>query len=143
MKDTRGEIVDRSHSIPASQTILIVDDEPLMREVLTRVLARQEHLVITASSGEEALALCIENQPDLVLMDITLPGMDGYEATARLKRLPGMLGVPVVFLSGRAPAEDGGRSSAVGGSVYLSKPFKENQIRDVVNLVLASLSRAG
>jgi CheY-like chemotaxis protein len=134
--------VDRSHSIPTGRTILIVDDEQLMRDVLRRVLAKQDHLVLAAASGEEALELCVENKPDLVLMDIIMPGMDGYEATARLKRLPGLSEVPVVFLSGKAPAEDGGRSSAVGGTIFLSKPFNESQIRDVVNLVLNSLSRA-
>jgi twitching motility two-component system response regulator PilH len=133
--------MERNHSLASGRTILIVDDEPLMRDVLKRMLLKQDHLVLTADGGEEAVSLCLEHRPDLILMDILMPDMDGYEATARIKRLAGMADVPVIFLSGKDQTADGGRSSAVGGSVYLCKPFKENQIRDVVNLVLASASK--
>lgn len=114
----------------------MVDDEPIMISVLENVLAADGHHLHSASCGRDGIAKAKEIKPDLILMDILMPEMDGYEATARIKALPGLQDTPVIFLTGKAAADDGGRSFAVGGAAYLPKPFKERQIRDVVNLVL-------
>ena len=128
------------NSSETGRTILVVDDEPVMISLLKRILAADGHTVHTAASGPEGIEKAGEVMPDLILMDILMPQMDGYEATARIKTMPGLHDTPIIFLSGKAAAEDGGRSFAVGGAAYLPKPFKDSQIRDVVRLVLRSVA---
>jgi CheY-like chemotaxis protein len=122
-------------------TILVVDDEPHMVELLYSVLSKAGHNVLSASCGKAALDTALECVPDLILMDISMPDMDGYEATVRIKRHEKLQNIPIIFLSGRSEEEDGGRSFALGAAMFLRKPFKINQIRDVVNLALHSLPR--
>jgi len=124
------------HTTARTSTILIVDDEPSTVELVSHVLSTAGHRVITAVTGQEAVRKAVDEKPDLVFMDIIMPGMDGYEATVRIKRHPLLQDIPVVYLTGRAIEEDCGRSFATGGSILLRKPFTVNQIRDVVNLLL-------
>jgi CheY-like chemotaxis protein len=116
--------------------ILVVDDEPLVVELLQRVLTRIGHTVVVATSGKEALDKALEARPDLVFMDVIMPEGDGYQATVHIKRHPLLQDIPVIFLTGQAMEEDRGRSFATGGAIYLRKPFTDSQIRDVVDLVL-------
>ena len=120
--------------------ILVVDDEPLIVDVLRQVLSKAGHTVVAAASGKEALEKALETRPDLVIMDIVMPEGDGYQATAHIKRHPLLQDIPVIFLTGQA-TEDGGRSYATGGALYLRKPFTDSQIRDIVNLVLRTAAR--
>lgn len=128
-------------SVSRGATILIVDDEPHMVELLRTVLAKAGYNVVTADCGKSALESALEHVPDLILMDISMPDWDGYETTVRLKKHQKLQDIPVIFLSGRSEEEDGGRSFAIGGAMFLRKPFKVNQIRDVVSLALRSLPR--
>ncbi len=77
--------------------------------------------------------------PNLVLMDITMPDGDGYDTTQRLKQIPQLKHVPVIFLTGRSPQEDGGRSFHAGGLTYVKKPFGAKQLQDLVDLALQSV----
>jgi CheY-like chemotaxis protein len=122
-------------------TILIVDDEPHMADLLRTVLSKAGHTIITANCGKLALEAALEHSPDLILMDISMPDWDGYETTVRIKKHLKLQDIPVIFLSGRSEEEDGGRSFAIGAAMFLRKPFKVSQIRDVVNLALKSLPR--
>jgi len=124
------------HNAARTSTILVVDDEPSTVELVSHVLSSAGHRVIAAVSGQEAVRKAVEEKPDLVFMDIIMPGMDGYEATVRIKRHPSLRDTPVVYLTGRAVEEDCGRSFATGGSILIRKPFTVNQIRDVANLLL-------
>ena len=121
--------------------ILVVDDEPLVVDVLRRVLTRAGHSVVSAANGKEALKKALETRPDLVIMDIMMPEVDGYQATVYIKRHPLLHDIPVIFLTGQATEEDGGRSLAIGGALCLRKPFTDSQIRDVANMVLRSAAR--
>ncbi|MCX6835856.1 MAG: response regulator [candidate division Zixibacteria bacterium] len=116
--------------------ILVVDDEPLVVELLQRVLTRIGHTVVVATSGKEALDKALEARPDLIFMDVIMPEGDGYQATVHIKRHPLLQDIPVIFLTGQTIEEDRGRSFATGGAIHLRKPFTDSQIRDVVNLVL-------
>jgi len=122
-------------------TILVVDDEPYMVKLLESILTKAGHSVITTSSGRAAIEIAQAAMPDLILMDISMPNMDGYEVTAHIKQYPKLQDIPVIFLSGRSEEEDGGRFLAIGGAVFLHKPFKVNQIRDVVGLALRSQTK--
>ena len=135
-----GDSVESKDSLGTRHTILVVDDEPVILSILEKILTGDGHIVHTASSGQEGIDRALSIDPDLILTDILMPDMDGYELTARIRALPGLHDMPIIFLTGKAAAEDGGRSFAVGGTAYLSKPFKERQLRDVINLALKSVA---
>ena len=121
------------------RVILVIDDDATITDLLTRVLTADGYTVVTAADGTSGLQLAEQHRPDLIIMDITMPDMDGYQATTRLKENPTLADVPVVFLSGKSPAEDGGRSFATGAITFLRKPLRIQQIRDIVRLALESM----
>lgn len=109
---------------PSTQKlILIVDDTPLNISAISGAL-KDAYKTKVATNGEKALALASgEEKPDLILLDILMPGMDGYEVCARLKADPTTSEIPVIFLTGQTSAEDETRGFAVGGVDYVHKPF--------------------
>jgi putative two-component system response regulator len=103
-------------------TILIVDDSPDSVALLSSML-KDSYRVKVAITGEKALSIAMgEDPPDLVLLDIMMPGMDGYEACRRLKDDPGTAGIPVIFLTARAEAIDEEKGLALGAEDYIAKP---------------------
>jgi two-component system sensor histidine kinase/response regulator len=117
-------------------TILVVDDESTNTEILSALLGR-EYTVIVASSGEEALAVAGREKPDLILLDVLLPGMDGYAVNARLKDDLAIRDVPVVFISGLDHVEDEARGREAGAADYVTKPFNPALIRASVRNLIA------
>jgi sigma-B regulation protein RsbU (phosphoserine phosphatase) len=109
---------------PSSQKlILIVDDTPLNIGVISGAL-KDSYKTKVATNGEKALALAsAEEKPDLILLDIMMPGMDGYEVCSRLKADPATNEIPVIFLTGQTSAEDETRGFEVGAVDYVHKPF--------------------
>jgi len=108
----------------ASATILIVDDEPTNLSLLTHLL-RPEYQVRAANSGANALAAAAsEPRPDLVLLDVMMPGMDGYAVLARLRGDPATANIPVVFLTALADVGDEERGLLLGAADYITKPIK-------------------
>ncbi len=112
--------------------ILVVEDNVDNRELLVKVLVRQGYRVTEAASGEEALDLAARERPDLVLMDINLSGMDGLEATRRLKADPRMGGVPVVAITAYAMVGDRERALEAGCDGYIPKPVDVRALPDHV-----------
>ena len=103
--------------------ILIVDDTPLNIGVISGAL-KDSYKTKVATNGEKALALAsAEEKPDLILLDIMMPGMDGYEVCSRLKADPATSEIPVIFLTGQTSAEDETRGFEVGAVDYVHKPF--------------------
>ena len=114
-----------------SYTILVADDNEVAQRLCTRVLGKAGHKVITASDGQEAVNLALSNNPDLILMDVAMPGMDGLEAMAQIKaRVPHL---PIVIASAHSMASDRERFLAAGADDVLSKPFKLTELTDVVS----------
>ncbi|TRZ97031.1 MAG: response regulator, partial [Rhodocyclaceae bacterium] len=110
-------------AVVAASTILIVDDEPTNLHLLTSLL-RSEYQVRAASSGESALrAATSEPRPDLVLLDLMMPGMDGYAVLEKLREDPLTQGIPVVFLTALAEAADEARGLQLGAADYITKPI--------------------
>jgi CheY-like chemotaxis protein len=103
-------------------TVLIIDDEPENIELLTRRLTRRGFTVVSATSAEEGLAKAVADAPDVVLMDIKMPAVDGFEATRRLRADPRTATLPVIALTAHAMQEDKGRAMAAGANEYESKP---------------------
>jgi CheY-like chemotaxis protein len=106
--------------------ILAVDDNVVNLEVLTKYLVKQDYEVITAKSGEEAIERFKAESPNIILMDIMMGGMNGLEATAKIKALSGFKWVPVIFMSALASEEDKIKGLDVGGDDYITKPIEFN-----------------
>ena len=120
--------------------ILVVDDDRDIREIASRVLSGEGYDVITATSGTDGIVKARMENPKLILMDISMPDLDGYEATRLLKQDPQLSAIPVIFLTGRSASEDSGKAFASGAASYICKPFTGQQLKDMVNLAVMSLS---
>ena len=105
-----------------SKRILLVEDEADNMQILRDLLARSYELV-EAANGEQALAAVTAQRPDLILMDIQLPIMDGYEATRRLKADPALRSIPVIAITSYAMGEDEKRARAAGCDDFVAKPY--------------------
>ena len=106
-----------------SKCILVVEDQEDNRRILRDLLVNAGYELIEAESGEEALMAVEAQRPDLILMDIQLPVMDGYEATRRIKSNPGMKEIPIIAVTSYALSGDEGKARAAGCNAYVTKPF--------------------
>lgn len=109
-------------------TLLIVDDEPQVRKLLETLLQHEGYQTVCASSGEEALQVVAQQAPDLILLDIMMPGMDGYEVASQLKSDDATAGIPIIMLS--ALSDAGARVSGLesGAEEFLSKPIERIEL---------------
>lgn len=105
--------------------ILVVDDQNINRTILTRALELHNHIVITAANGAEAIKEFIVHQPDIILLDVLMPVMDGFEAAPKLKALSKDVYLPIIFLTALDDQESLKECLKVGGDDFLSKPFDQ------------------
>jgi DNA-binding response OmpR family regulator len=124
----------------AAPRILIVDDDPVIVRLLQINFRLEGYEVDTASRGEEALERVRENRPDVVVLDVMMPGIDGWEVCRQLKENPAVRHVPVIFLSARAQDEDRQRGYALGVDEYVTKPFDPAHLVEIVRRSLAKRS---
>jgi DNA-binding response OmpR family regulator len=117
-------------------TILVVDDEPAILDLVTAILERQGYGVVEAHDGDEALQALRERIPDLVLLDVMMPGRDGFEV---LKEIRAISNVPVIMLTVQASEADQVRGLDLGADDYIPKPFGH---RELVSRIRAMLRRA-
>ena len=115
-----------------TKKILVVEDDPDNRRIVAKVLAVEGYNVVEATDGLEALSKVKAENPDLILMDLALPNMDGWEATRQLKADPLTRAIPVVALTAVAMRGDEERARAAGCDDYLSKPARPAAIRAIV-----------
>ena len=108
---------------PNVKRILIAEDDPTNQFVIRAILVAAGFDVLIRENGEEALQAVRNERPDLILLDMMMPGMDGTEVCRRLRALPGLGEVPVVFLSARVHDEDEPEDPTLGPVTHLSKPF--------------------
>jgi len=104
--------------------VLVVDDEPSNVELIVRRLGGNGYETLTASNGHDAIAIATKEQPDLILMDIMMPGLDGWQATRLLKGDPKTANIPVVFVTARDRPEDVAQGFEAGGIMYVNKPVE-------------------
>ena len=105
-------------------SILLVEDNEMNRDMLTRRLERRGYSVLTACDGVEGVQQAREHKPDLILMDLSLPNMDGWEATRQLKGDPRTCAIPVIALTAHVMAEDRAKALAAGCDDYDTKPIE-------------------
>ena len=124
--------------------IMIVDDNPSNLILLETMLAQQGHEIHSFPLGRLALAAALRNPPDLILLDVNMPEMNGYEVCERLKSTPALADIPVIFLSALNDVQDKVRAFYVGAADYISKPFQfeEVQARVATHVQLYGLQRA-
>ena len=108
--------------------IIAADDNPINLKLLKRVLVNPEYQILTAASGREALELANRELPDLILLDVMMDDMDGYEVCIQLQSLEHTRDIPVIFISAKNDAEDKARGLAAGAVDYLTKPFDPQEI---------------
>ena len=111
-----------------SGRILVVEDQVDNRQILRDLLGNAGYDLVEAENGQEALAAVARQRPDLILMDIQLPVMDGYEATRRLKSDPGTKSIPIIVVTSYALSGDETKARAAGCDDYVTKPFSPRQL---------------
>src|SRR5262245_16385156 len=121
-------------------TVLIVDDEPTVVELVRVPLEDARVNVIAAPSGTDALALAAEAQPDLVLLDVNLPDLSGFEVCRRLRHEPSFAGGRIVMLTAAAQREDMNRGLAAGADEYLTKPFSPVRLLALVEALVPGVT---
>jgi len=121
---------------PDGQKLLLVDDEPDILESLEAMLSSKGYKIVTARNGEECLALMEKERPDLVLLDIMMPRLDGFEVCRRIKDSPATANVPVLLLTAMRETSDKVKGLDAGADDFISKPFKDAEVHARVRAFL-------
>jgi two-component system, sensor histidine kinase and response regulator len=113
-------------------TILVIEDEYDVRENLQEILELEDFDVLTAENGKIGLQLAIDRRPDLIVCDVMMPELNGYEVISALRKHPTTARTKFLFLSAQSTDADRQKGLALGANDYLTKPFTPKQIRDAV-----------
>ena len=119
-----------------TKRILVVEDQEDNRQILRDLLASADYEMDEAENGQEALDAVARQRPDLILMDIQLPIMDGYEATRRIKADPALNSIPVIAVTSYALSGDEAKARAAGCDGYIAKPYSPRQMLAKVREIL-------
>jgi DNA-binding response OmpR family regulator len=127
-----SEGVDRERPL-----VLVADDDEDILALVSLQLQRAEMDVIQASSGDEALALALEHVPDLAVLDVMMPGLNGYQVVEKLRDEHSTHPIPLILLTARAGGADAKYGYQVGADDYIKKPFSPAELRERVDALLA------
>jgi two-component system, cell cycle response regulator DivK len=111
-----------------SKRILVVEDHEDNRQILRDLLASAGYEMLEADNGEDGVAAAAAEQPDLILMDIQLPILDGYEATRQIKANPALKDIPIIVVTSYALSGDEDKARAAGCDAYIAKPYSPRQL---------------
>jgi DNA-binding response OmpR family regulator len=132
--------VSHKLKIPGTR-VLVIDDESEITEIVEAFLSEAGYSVSAENSPQQAVAKVLEFRPDVILLDIMMPGMDGYDVCQQIKAQPAFVHVPIIFLTGKDRADDMGRSFKVGGDMFIKKPFSCERLLEIVNIVVMSTAK--
>lgn len=118
--------------------ILVIEDNPANMKLACLLLRNAGHQVLSATDAETGLTLARADRPDLILMDIQLPGMDGLAATALLKQDPATAAIPVIALTAMAMKDDQKKTEAAGCDAYIAKPLRYQALYAAIDTLLAA-----
>ena len=111
-----------------ARKVLVVEDSATQRKIICKMINQSGYCAVEASDGYEAIAQVSKTKPDLILLDIIMPGMDGYKVMSAIKEKPGMANVPILMLTSRDNLIDKMRGRVSGTDEYLTKPFKSEEL---------------
>ena len=120
----------------ARSVVLVADDDRDILDLLAFRLGRAGYEVVSASDGEEALRLAVERKPDLAVLDVMMPKLDGYEVTRRMRAEESTKRIPVILLTARVQEHDVARGFEVGADDYMTKPFSPAELRARVQAII-------
>ena len=123
-----------------SKRILVVEDQEDNRQILRDLLGSAGYEMIEAHDGEQALAAAQSQRPDLILMDIQLPVLDGYQATRRIKAQSDLRAIPIIVVTSYALSGDEEKAREAGCDAYVAKPYSARQLLATISLYLADTS---
>lgn len=118
--------------------ILVADDEPHILKLVTFTLSNHGYEVVTAADGEAATVLAEEQQPDLILLDVMMPIMNGYDAAKRIRENPATVHIPIVMLSAKSQATEVAEGLNCGATEYICKPFTPKDLVQKVSELLGA-----
>jgi two-component system cell cycle response regulator DivK len=116
--------------------ILIIEDTPANMKLASLLVRTAGHTAVCAVDAETGLTLAVTDKPQLILMDMQLPGMDGLTATALLKKDPATAGSPVIALTAMAMKDDQAKTKAAGCDAYIAKPLRYQELYEAIDLLL-------
>jgi DNA-binding response OmpR family regulator len=122
------------------RTVLVADDDEDILQLVSFRLERAGYTVVTAADGQQALAAAREHHPDLAVLDVMMPGLNGYEVTRQLRADAATAQIPVILLTARVQEADVSRGFEAGADDYLRKPFSPQELRSRVQAILARRS---
>jgi DNA-binding response OmpR family regulator len=132
-------------TIPKHKTrtakVLVIDDEPEITEVIETFLESSGYQVLCENSSMMAVERARDYKPDLILLDIMMAGMDGYQICEELKKDANTQNIPILFLTGKDSRDDSGKSFKVGGDMFIKKPFSGDRLLEIINIVLVSIGK--
>jgi DNA-binding response OmpR family regulator len=120
-----------------SKTVLIVDDELFMLRLLECTFIKDDFLVVQVRNGADAVSVAIQQRPQLIVMDIMMPGLDGLSAVRQLKQNEATREIPIIVLSSRGHALTRVEAEQSGAALFLTKPFSPTQLRAEAKRILA------
>ncbi len=121
--------------------ILIIDDEPEITEIVEVFLSNAGYGVVAENTAADGIKTAKKVMPDVILLDIMMPGHDGYEVCNMLKSDAATANIPVIFLTGKDSRDDSGRSFKAGGDLFVKKPFSCERLLEIVKIVLLSVAK--
>lgn len=116
--------------------ILLVDDEPHILVAIGYLVQQEGYQVIKAEDGESALSAIQQHHPHIVVLDVMMPGMDGFEVARRIRNLPAYQDTRIIFLTAKGTSQDRFEGYANGAEVYLTKPFDNEELINTINEVV-------
>ena len=126
--------------MPKPKEILIVDDEPSIVVPIQFLMEQQGYSVVIAENGHDALDMIYQYTPDLVLLDIMLPGIDGYEVCEIVRLNPKLRGIKIIFLTAKGREVEIAKGLALGADAYITKPFSNAELVAKVKMVLENIN---
>ena len=121
-------------------TILIVEDSQTERQVLRKILEKGGHLVLAATDGIEGISIAKQNNPDLILMDVVMPGQNGFQTTRQLSRDPATQHIPVIMVTTKDQETDRVWAKRQGAAEYLVKPVSPNDLLSSIQTLLRGIA---
>ncbi|MCD6161584.1 MAG: response regulator [candidate division Zixibacteria bacterium] len=125
----------------ANHKVLVIDDEPEITDIIKAFLSNAGYIVEVENSPVESLTKAQSFKPDVILLDIMMPVMDGYEVCSKIKNDSRLADTPVLFLTGKDAKDDSGMSFQSGGDLFIKKPFSCERLLNMVKMVLISVNK--